>query len=135
MFLKYRNFGLPVISSNWNKNDRFNSSFIYGIIAYQVFTLVQNNLSGNIEYDELLQIKDITGLASLIVQIIEVFLIGLRYYPVLVSTKCNAFVIVFLASLYMWIDLIDLIFQIGKCGSVTIEITEPEMNILRDLFW
>lgn len=66
-----------MISSNWNKNDRFNSSFIYGIIAYQVFTLVQNNLSGTIEYDELLQIKDVTGLASLVVQIIEVFLIGL----------------------------------------------------------
>jgi hypothetical protein len=71
-----------MISSSWNKNDRFNSCFIYGIIAFQVFTLVQNSLYKKIDYpallDKYLGIKDdITGLLTILFQILEVFLIGL----------------------------------------------------------
>jgi len=75
---RYRNFALPAISSSWNKNDRFNSCLIYGIIGYQVFSLVQNSLSGNTDYDKLLNLNDVTGLSTLLVQMVEVLLIGLR---------------------------------------------------------
>ncbi len=75
---RYRNIGLPAISSSWNKNDRFNSCLIYGIIAYQVFSLVQNSLSGNHNYEKLMNFDDVTGLKTLFVQMVEVFLIGLR---------------------------------------------------------
>ena len=49
------------------------------------------------------------------------FLIGIRYYPVLVAFRINSFFVNFLTSIYMWIDFIENIYQYGKCESILIE--------------
>ncbi len=42
----------------------------------------------------------------------------------LVAAKCNSFVIIFMAAIYMWLDLANLVFHIGKCGSVSVDLSE-----------
>ncbi len=44
------------------------------------------------------------------------FKIGVRYYPILVAFRSNQFLINLSASIYMWIDLTEVVFQYGKCN-------------------
>jgi hypothetical protein len=74
---KYRNVGLPMIVSCWNKNERLFSSFIYGLIALNVFEILYNSISGQSNMKKFVQFKDPTGLLSLLFKIIEIIFIGL----------------------------------------------------------
>ena len=44
---KYRNFGLPMIVSLWDKNSRLYSGLVFGLIAFTVFGVVRNSFLGN----------------------------------------------------------------------------------------
>jgi hypothetical protein len=83
---RYRNFGLPMIVSCWNKNDRLFSAFTYGLIAFNVYNIVRNSLDDNKNSTKILNgVKDPSGMLPLLVKVLEMFLIGVRYYPVLVG--------------------------------------------------
>lgn len=95
---KYRNVGLPMIVSCWNKNDRLFPASTYGLIAFSVFNIVRYSIdgtneetmstaSGEASSDSL--INDPTGLLALFFQVVRVFNIGVRYYPVLVGELIN----------------------------------------------
>jgi hypothetical protein len=77
---KYRNFGLPMIVSAWNKENRLFSSFIYGLIALNVFEILNNTLQGKSNSSKLYSFEDPTGLLTLVIKIIEIILIGLSKY-------------------------------------------------------
>jgi hypothetical protein len=82
----YRNIGLPMIVSCWNKTNRLYSSFVYGLIAFNVFNIAKNYLNNNRNSENLVHnVNDPTGLLSLLVKVCEMILIGIRYYPVLVG--------------------------------------------------
>jgi hypothetical protein len=82
--LPYRNFGLPMIVSCWNKNDRLFSAFTYGLIAFNVYSIVKNSLEGR-KTSIFINVKDPTGILPLLVTVFEILVIGVRYYPVLVG--------------------------------------------------
>lgn len=73
---KYRNIGVPMINSCWSKENRLFSSFVFGLIALNVFEIVKNSLAfkSNVK---LIPVKDPTGLLGLLVKVIEMFLIGI----------------------------------------------------------
>jgi hypothetical protein len=100
---KYRNVGIPMVISSWNKTDRLFTSFVYGLIALNVFEValffshnkklfcfwvislskqkkvLYNILEGNSNVKRYVKpvFTDPTGLISLLFKILEVLLIGL----------------------------------------------------------
>jgi hypothetical protein len=76
----WRNFGLPMIVSVWNKSDRIYTSFVYGRIAYEVFRIVQGLIgqranSFKISLPE--NVTDPTDLFRLLMRVVEVIFIGI----------------------------------------------------------
>jgi hypothetical protein len=43
---KYRNIGLPMTVSLWNKTDRLYSGLVFGLLAFTVFGVVKNSFLG-----------------------------------------------------------------------------------------
>lgn len=82
---QYRNIGIPMIVSVWNKTDRLFSAFTYGLIAFNVFGIVKNSLGSGNKVSSVIKVNDPTGLLSLWYKIVLMILIGIRYYPVLVG--------------------------------------------------
>ena len=97
---KYRNVGIPMMISMWKKDDRFYSAITYGTIAFNVFNIVRNSFNSSSQ--KIIPFKDPSGVLPLLVKIMQVFLIGIRYYPVLVAYRANSFVICLLTAAYMW---------------------------------
>lgn len=78
---KYRNIGLPMIVSCWNKSDRLFTSLTYGVIAFNVYLVVRDTLNAQVRtLSSLIIVDDPTGLLKLIVKIIEVLLIGISNF-------------------------------------------------------
>lgn len=88
---KYRNIGLPMVVSCWNKNERLFSSFIYGLIALNVFEILSNSIGGESNMKKFVHFKDPTGLLSLLFKIIEIIFIGLSniYFPFYIFKKLS----------------------------------------------
>lgn len=84
---RYRNVGVPMMTSMWNKSQRLFSCFTYGLIAFEVFNIVRTSIDENkTSSSQLLSgVNDPTGLAKLSLKIVDMFVIGIRYYPVLVG--------------------------------------------------
>ena len=99
---KYKNIGLPMMISMWKKNDRLFSAFTYGTIAFNIYNIVKNYLNQETTSKSLVNVNDITKTMPLLIKIVEVFLIGIRYYPILVANRVNSAVVCLLATLYMW---------------------------------
>jgi hypothetical protein len=66
-----------MIVSCWNKENRLFSSFIYGLIALNIFEMLFNSLLGKSNSSKLYSFEDPSGLLSLLIKIIEIILIGL----------------------------------------------------------
>lgn len=90
---RYRNIGVPMIVSCWNKTDRMFSAFTYGLIAFNVFGIVKDSLNGSDSFKKISTVKDPTGLLALLYRVCQMFLVGVRYYPILVGNvfKYNFF--------------------------------------------
>lgn len=131
---KYRNFGLPMMTSMWSKKDRSLYCITYGLIAFNIFTVVRDNLLDN-NNTKLLQVKDPSGIASLLIKVITIMLIGVRYYPILVAFRANTFVINISSALYMWIDFVLNIYYYGKCESITNESEDDKEETARRLWY
>jgi hypothetical protein len=80
---RYRNVGVPMIVSCWNKTDRLFSSYTYGLIAFSVFIIAKNSFES--KNFKLINVSDPSGLIYLFSQIVQMLVIGIRYYPVLVG--------------------------------------------------
>ena len=65
-----------MIVSCWNKENRLFSSFIYGLIALNVFEILINTLQGKSNDPKIYNFKDPSGLLSLFIKIVEITLIG-----------------------------------------------------------
>lgn len=96
---KYRNVGLPMLVSCWKKTDRLLSAFTYGLIAFNIFNIVKNAINSNQNSKKILTIKDPSGILPLMVKVLEMFLIGIRYYPVLVGKQQVSLIFYFLSYL------------------------------------
>ena len=76
----FRNIGLPMLVSLWNKTDRLNTMVIYGLISQNVFQVVVNSLFGDsIGLASVIKknVNDPTGLLLLFAEIFEVLLLGI----------------------------------------------------------
>lgn len=74
---KFSNIGLPMVISCWNKENRLFSSFIYGLMALNVFEIFSNTIQDNSNDSKIYSFEDPTGLLSLLIKIVEIILIGL----------------------------------------------------------
>jgi hypothetical protein len=128
---KFRNIGLPMQISCWNKRDRLFTAFTYGLIAFNVYNIVRNSLQNNKNSKRIIPFKDPSGILNLLVKIMEMFLIGIRYYPILVAYRANSFLITFSSCIYMWIDFVSNIYYYGKCESISNEDVEEDKAELR----
>lgn len=72
---KYRNLGLPMVVSAWNKSNRFYTSFVYAIIAFNVFQLAYAAISAGPSLNSLIEVNDPTKLIDLLFQVTEMFLV------------------------------------------------------------
>ena len=98
---KYKNIGLPAIISCWNKSDRLYTSLTYGVIAFNIYGIINttigfkggdqeetaNNTIGSeglnktvITNINALYILNKLGLASLFYRILKVLLIGISKF-------------------------------------------------------
>lgn len=82
---RYRNIGVPMLVSCWNKTDRMFSAFAYGLIAFNVFGIVKDSLNGTNSLKSISNVQDPSGLLALLYRVFQMFLVGIRYYPVLVG--------------------------------------------------
>ena len=51
-----------MVVSCWNKNERIFSSFIYGLIALNVFEILSNSLNGQSNMKKFVKFKEIKNL-------------------------------------------------------------------------
>lgn len=80
---KCSQFGLPMITSLWNKTDRSKTAFVYARIAFEVFLLIQGLFQGTKVLPSISLppgVTDPTGLFNLLIKIVCVLLIGIRKY-------------------------------------------------------
>ena len=77
---RYRNIGIPCIVSCWNKSDRLYTSLTYGIIAFNIYGIVKDDLfksEKNFEKEKFITEADEYGFAALGIRIVQVILIGI----------------------------------------------------------
>jgi hypothetical protein len=77
---KFSNIGLPMVVSCWNKENRLFSSFIYCLMALNVFEILKNTIEDNSNDSKIYKFEDPSGLLSLLVKIIEIIIIGLSEF-------------------------------------------------------
>jgi hypothetical protein len=73
---KYKNIGLPMITTIWNKSFRFNSAMVYGLMAQTVVEIVASDGSNKADND-IRNVNDPTGIVKLLFQIAQVILVGI----------------------------------------------------------
>jgi len=96
----------PSIIPPYKKFNRFYSSVIYGIIAFDVFDIISSAIYKSSASDTTGKlVNDPSGLFKLFIRLVEVFLAALRYYPPLIAFNSNSFIIYLTSSIYMLIDL------------------------------
>ena len=81
---EFRNIGLPMITSLWNKSDRFFHCFTYGLIAFNVFSVIISEAPINSKNDP-------TGILYILYQLVTVLVVGARYYPILVGKRLSIY--------------------------------------------
>jgi hypothetical protein len=76
---KYRNIGLPMITTTWNKSNRFYTSVTYGLIAYNIYNIVLSVLnSGASQSDiDIKNVNDKSGIVKLLFRICQVIVVGI----------------------------------------------------------
>ena len=95
----------PMIIPPFKKFNRFYSSVIYGLIAFDVFDIISSAIYKNSASDTIGKlVNDPSGLFKLLIRLVEVFLAALRYYPPLIAFNSNSFIIYLTSSIYMLTD-------------------------------
>ena len=74
---KHRNIGIPFFISCWKKSDRFYISFIYGLIASKLFTVMMDSISEDNKIIDTEAVNDPTGLLPYLIEIIQMYMIGI----------------------------------------------------------
>ena len=74
---KYRNIGLPMITTIWNKSFRFDSAMVYGLIALNIVEIISSTLINNQADNNISSAKDPSGLLKLLFRIAQVILVGI----------------------------------------------------------
>jgi hypothetical protein len=76
---KYRNVGLPMIVTNWNKWNKFYTSMVYGLMALNIFEIVSSTISkSGRAYLDIKKVNDgNTSIVKLLFTIAQVILVGI----------------------------------------------------------
>lgn len=74
---KYRNIGLPMIITIWNKSYRFNSAMVYGLIALNIVEIIASTINKSQADIQISNVKDPSGLLTLLFRIAQVILVGI----------------------------------------------------------
>jgi hypothetical protein len=74
---KYKNIGLPMIISVWNKSFRFNTAMVYGLIALGIVEIIMSTLGKSQADIDINEAKDPTGILKLLFRISQVILVGI----------------------------------------------------------
>ena len=76
---KYRNIGLPMITTTWNKSNRFYTAVTYGLIAYNIYEIVLSVLNAGASQSDvdIKNVNDKSGIVKLLFRITQVIVIGI----------------------------------------------------------
>ena len=79
---KYNNIGLPMITTSWNKTNRFYTACVYGLVALSIYEIVLATLTGDktAASRDLKNTKDPTGILKLLFRITQVILVGISNF-------------------------------------------------------
>jgi hypothetical protein len=74
---KYKNIGLPMILSVWNKSLRFNTAMVYGLISFRIVEIISSTLLKSQADVDIENAKDPSGILKLLFRIAQVILVGI----------------------------------------------------------
>lgn len=115
--------GLPLLMSPFRKHDRFSSALVYGLIASNIinmiFSLIADPYYKGV-FSSVDTTSDPTGLAILLLQIINICIISLRYYPLLICFYSKSFIIYVLSAIYLFVDFIIEIYSKSTCTKLDV---------------
>jgi hypothetical protein len=86
---------------------------VYGLIATNVFSIVKSSLhheENSFQLSSIAVHNDPSGIVTLITKVIEVFIVGTRYYPILCAFRTHSLFLNLSSCIFAWIDLIGIIF-------------------------
>ena len=88
---KYRNVGLPMIVTNWNKWNKFYTSMVYGLMALNIFEIVSSTISkSGRAYTDIKKVNDgNTSIVKLLFTIAQVILVGISKTFVYIILELN----------------------------------------------
>ena len=116
------------IENQFKKCRRKYIAFVYGIIAYQIINVTFYRATVK---ESLFDFSDPTGLSLLIAQLIDVVLIGFRYFPILIAFKLRKPYLNLLTIVYLWIDIALELFYEAVCDTVTFRIISLTFTSLK----
>jgi hypothetical protein len=120
-------------------NNTFNNSsqmtlFDFSVNLYQN-EYIQKVVNGVIKNNVTLDWNFITGKLKIIgVMIIEVLIIGMRYYPLMNILENKSCTCLFFASIYIWLDLLYNVGLIGLCEGLRLNVSFSLLKELRRVF-
>ena len=81
--------GLPMITTTWNKSNRFYTALVYGLIAHNIYEIVLSALNGGSSRADadLNNVKDPTGIVQLLFRLTQVILVGISKHFVFINLK------------------------------------------------
>ena len=87
---KYRNIGLPMITSMWNKSNRFYTAVTFGLIAYNIYNIVMSVFNaGSSQSDiDIRNLNDRSGIVKLLFRICQVIVVGISKKNMLSILYC-----------------------------------------------
>ena len=92
----------PGLQNPFIKVNRLNTTLTYSLIAYQVLEVTLSKFQS---HDALDLSMDPTGLLIFFIQVVDIVIIGIRYYPILMAFSRKSIPINILTGLYIYIDL------------------------------
>lgn len=111
----FRRPAMPMIIPPFQKHNRLDSALVYGIIASSIITMIFDAFTKSSNSDLIsTHVNDPTGIVSLLIKIVDVFIAALRYYPILIAFHSNSFIIYIVSALFVVVDFIAEIYQLGK---------------------
>lgn len=130
---------LPMIIHPYRKFNRLNSALVYGLIASSIIdmflkTVIQDTSADLIQIDtsglfnttvlvpnssEYYVLKTLqaglSGLATLLVQVVKVILASLKYYPLLIAFYSDSIVIYVTSIVFVIVDLTTEVYKTARC--------------------
>jgi hypothetical protein len=123
------NFNLPPIYNIFLKKDRLHVSIAFCILSYELFTISLQRIIDTFENE-----TPTLGycILSVLYEIIDVFIIACRYFPIFIALAFDNLLVRLLASLFLYLDILVSFYDYAICLKKDFysEIDRPLINFI-----